>query len=328
MRKKYDVFFDEENDLYQVRTKNDILVIEFSDKEKDLIFQEILDRYDKEDFCTFKMLRKVLVPKYSYEKVLDVISHLQECALLNTENFEAEENIFPAEVPMMDPIWVDKEFKDLSALHIGHIGEKEFAQIIKEKAELYDYKYFHFLEMTDELQDQEMVRLFENSDFVIVDLLLWNPYRMERINRIALDTKKPWLLVEGLVDMTNFSVGPIFHGKETGCYACYSRRLRANDEYFVYNVAYANYLQDRRQCAKPDKISVLVKEWMASVVVLDISKYIGGWYVPETWRNSLIFNTQNYMVAKQPFLKAPICTECKPELDYNPSPWFESVTLK
>ena len=175
---------------------------------------------------------------------------------------------------------------------------------------------------------ESIKKLITDSDFLIIDLSRWSPYHIDLINRMALELNKPWLLIEGMIDETNFSIGPIFHGKETGCYDCYKSRLRANDEFSSYTKAYEDHLRNKKKFAKSAEVPTLIKLYIASIVILDISKYIGEWFIPETWRSILVFNTVSYALNKSAFLKAPLCYTCKPELDYSPSPWFESITLK
>lgn len=40
--KQFDIFFDNDNKLYQVRTKTDTTTIEFTDSEKELIFKDLI----------------------------------------------------------------------------------------------------------------------------------------------------------------------------------------------------------------------------------------------------------------------------------------------
>lgn len=324
MNKLFDIFFDEDNNAYQVRTKNDVIVIEFSDEEKKKIFENIIKLYDKKDFYTFSQLVKNLSVNFFHDKILDVIKELLDCSVLNSENFENAAEEIPEQNSI--PSWINEEYKDLSDVSLGFIGDKEFAERFKEKADFYEYKSCNYLDITN-INENKIEKFILSNDFLIVDTSRWNPYYTDLINEIALINNKPWLLVEGPIDPINFSIGPIFHGKETGCYECYMKRLRSNDEFLTYSMAYERFLRTNKKTSKPDKIKTIVKDLVATIIIIDISKYIGGWYIPELWRNSIVINTGNFEISKHFFLKAPICHKCKPELDYNQSPWFESITL-
>lgn len=325
MNQKYDIFFDEINKVYQVRTKGDVIIIEFSDEEKEEIFKDIIACYNKKNFYTFKQLTDKLGKQYPHDKILDVVQELSNCSLLDGDNFEPEQGNESAENSM--PVWMDQEFKDLNDIKLGFIGDSAFGERLQEKAQMYEYKGFEILTVEEKLNEKNIQKIFRDTDFLLVDLTNWNPYYIEFINDLALQNDKPWLLIDGAIDAISFSIGPIFHGKETGCYECYRSRIRSNDEFLMYTDAYEKYLRKGKKTSKPQEVSLLVKDFASTIILMDISKYIGGWYVPETWRASLILNSTNYSISRHDFLKAPLCYKCKPELDYNSSPWFESVTL-
>lgn len=81
--KQFDIFFDSQNNAYQVRTKSDTLVFEFSDSDEEKIFLSILKMYEKEDIHSFAQIREEL-KAYNQSKVLDVVQELQKCSLLNS----------------------------------------------------------------------------------------------------------------------------------------------------------------------------------------------------------------------------------------------------
>ena len=59
--KQFDIFFDNDNKLYQVRTKTDTTTIEFTDSEKELIFKDLIRLYDTRDKISFSTIQKQLV---------------------------------------------------------------------------------------------------------------------------------------------------------------------------------------------------------------------------------------------------------------------------
>lgn len=326
LKGKYDIFYDNENNVYQVRTKSDAITISFIDDEKELIFKNIIDLYEKKDFYTFQQIQRKLISKFPYSKILDVIQELYAVSILNSDNLEESSEILKNETDFLP--WLNEEYKSLSEIKIGFIGEKELGVKIKEKALLSKYKEVSIRNLDGKVDESEIKKIISENDFLIVDSSVWDPYLMEQVNDIALSLNCPWLLIDGLIDPVNYSIGPIFHGQDSGCYECYRNRVRSNDEFFSYTKVYENYLRENRKMAKPDVVSEPIKDIIANIVVMDISKYLGGWYPPETWRASLIFNSQNYQFSKHNFLKAPICYKCNPILDYNTSPWLESITLK
>ncbi len=323
MKNNFDVFFDKDNNLYQVRTKNNTTLIEFTDMEKENIFKEILFLYSHQNKYSLVSIQKKLKHVDSF-KLLDVVKELQSCSILNKENFETE-------VPDIQeyPVYTSqRELRLVKDITLSYLGDEELGQIIKNIALKSKYENVHNYSLRN-LGEDEILSIIDKSDFVIVDSLEWNPVKMGIINSYALKTNKPWLIVEGINHSGKFSMGPIFHGKYTGCYHCYKSRLNSNDEFLIYTKSYEQYLKENNLSAKPDEdVSTSLKNIAASIIILDITKYIEGWYPPEMWKGTLLLNLHNYQVERHEFLKAPLCSECKPKLDYNQAPWFESVTLK
>lgn len=319
--KHFDIFFDKNNNVYQVRTKTDTTTIEFTDLEKEQIFKDIVKIYDSHDKLSFATIKKLLSTS-DPNRLLDVVKELQDCGVLNDLNFEAEtsnvvSDLYSSEI----------NHKPVAELVISYIGNLEFGDLVKSKSVEYNIEHFTVYSI-DDLTDDIIEGILKESDFTIVDSLTWNPYKMRIINEKALKYTKPWLLIEGLTFSGKFSVGPIFYGRYTGCYDCYRNRVRSNDEFINFNDSYSKYLEVTKSSAKPDlNIQPVVKDMAAAIVVADTLKYIYSWYPPETWKCCVLINPSNYEVEKHTFIKAPICHVCKPALDYNPAPWLESVTL-
>ena len=323
MKKKFDVFFDKDNALYQVRTKNNTTLIEFTDIEKENIFKEIINLYSHQSKHSLLSLQKKLKNVNSF-KLLDVVKELQSCSVLNKENFETEEPDIQ-EYPIYTH---QRELRLVKDINLSYLGDESFGHIIKEIALKSNYEKVQNYSLKN-LEEKDIHSIIDKSDFIIVDSFEWNPIQMSIINEYALATNKPWLIIEGINHSGKFSMGPIFHGKYTGCYQCYKSRLNSNDEFFTYSKSYEEYLTNNNLNAKPDDdISTSLKYIVASTAILEITKYIEGWYPPEVWKGTLLFNSYNYQVERHEFLKAPLCPKCKPHLDYNQAPWFESVTLK
>ncbi len=319
--KQFDIFFDEDNNLYQVRTKIDTTIIEFTDLGKEQIFKDLIRLYDTRDKISLPTIQKLL-SSADYNKLLDVVKELQECGILNELNFEAKDSVI---IP--DIYAKEVNNKPISESKISYIGTTDFGKLVKDKSSQYNIEHFAIYS-TDELSDEMIESILCNSDFTIVDALTWNPYKMRVINQNALKHNKPWLLIEGLTFSGKFSIGPIFHGKHTGCYDCYRNRIRSNDEFINFNDSYNKYLEANKASAKPDlNMQPVVKDMAAAIVIADTLKFLYAWYPPETWKCCVLINPSNYEVEKHTFMKAPICHVCKPALDYNPAPWLESVTL-
>ena len=178
-------------------------------------------------------------------------------------------------------------------------------------------------------QSQILKEDIGNSDFIIVDAYCWSPFHIESINHYALEYNKPWIYIGGL-ENDSVMIGPIFHGKESGCYKCLINRIKSNNEYSDIFTSYEKYLKDNRIASKPDIIihDSLIVDLIAALAFIEITKYLEGWAIPSTWRTLLKLNLQSMEMTKHNLLKVPYCEECKPQLEYNVSPWLEAITLK
>ncbi|WP_289091473.1 TOMM precursor leader peptide-binding protein [uncultured Bacteroides sp.] len=323
MKNKYDIFYDKDNLVYQVRTKNNCVVIDFSgdDGIMEEIFKDIIELYRKQDFYTFSQINNVLNKKYSYEKIYDVVNELIECELLNDDNFEDSENVFNIQQPKFTT-----DFANLD-LPIGLIGESTFIQLIKGKLKNNGVNNVLTLDSSKDISEEVLSDFVSRAEFIIHDQILFNPNLTKTLNQYALNSNKPWLLIEGPIDNLYFSIGPIFHGKTTGCYECYLKRVLSNDENALFTSKYINYLSKHNRNAKFDPISNLVLDIASSVVVFDLLKFLTMNGIPQTWRNVLLYNSNNYNMEKHYFLKAPVCTTCNPQLAYIPSVWQEKISL-
>ncbi|MBQ9470860.1 MAG: TOMM precursor leader peptide-binding protein [Bacteroidales bacterium] len=328
LRKAFDIFNDKENGGYQIRTKSEIVVVEFDNPQKESIFNAIVDLYDGHPILSFDFIMNRLSDQYTSDDITDVVQELLTCGVLTHDNLMFSTDSLSAPTNYSQELSTNADAAGRYA--VGLIGEGEMAELLDRKSQALGFKSFTATKLPAEFHKYEMVvdKIFAAHDFIIVDSTRWNPYALNIINTIALAHNKPWILVEGKTSSIHFGISPIFHGKHTGCYECYRSRLRSNDEFISYTSAYENFLQSNHIQSKADSTHVFILELAASIIIMDIARYLCNWYVPETWRTNITINMQNYKIEHHHFLKAPLCHCCKPELDYSPYPWLEEVTLK
>lgn len=322
----FDIFFDSQNNVYQVRTKSDALIFEFPDSEEEQIFLAIHKLYEKYNVISFATIKKEL-SHFCLSKVLNVVQELQKCNLLNVGNYS---DYIQEENKLVDSynLW-----KGISAIpskcKLCFIGHKQLGERIVDKAKSIGYESISVIYTpTESLTETKVDEIANTYDFVIMDATFWNPYLLSCFNSAMIERSKPWLFIDGMIDSTNYSIGPIFHGRETGCYECLTSRMASNDFNRLYTEEYRNYLTEMKLFSKNRICSLLIEDMVASIVVIEVNKYILGLGVPETWKNTLLLNISNYSIAKQYFLKNPLCEHCNPELPYASSPWLETIILK
>ncbi len=323
MKNRYDIFYDSDNSVYQVRTKNNCVVIDFSgdDGVMEEIFKAIIELYNKQEFYTYSQISNILNKRFSCEKIYDVVNELIECGLLNNDNFEDSNNTFNFQQFQIASAFVNLD------LTIGIIGESTFTQLIKSKLKNNGLNNVLVLDSSKNISERELNDFVSRSGFIVHDQIIFNPNLTKALNQCALDSDKPWLLTEGPIDGLYFSIGPIFHGKTTGCYECYLKRILSNDANASFSSKYIEYLSKHDINAKFDPISNLVLDMTSSIIVFDLLKFLTNNGIPQTWRNVLLFNSNTYNIEKHYFLKAPVCTVCNPQLAYTPSVWQEKISL-
>ncbi|QMU65294.1 MAG: TOMM precursor leader peptide-binding protein [Flavobacteriaceae bacterium] len=175
----------------------------------------------------------------------------------------------------------------------------------------------------------DIEKMIEKSDFIIAGATQWSPYHLEEINSIALTKNTPWLYIGG-IEETAIKIGPLFYGKETGCYNCLMSRIKSHSDTLSYLNTYEAYLRKHKIASKPDAVSnkSILNNIVANMALLEVLNFIEVWSLPVTWKTVLKIDTINFETTKHKLLKKPFCEICKPELLYNASPWLEPVTLK
>lgn len=321
MIKNFDVFKDQKQNCYQLRTKTNSYTLEFDDKEKEDIFLNIVSEIKKNKGLNLKELKRKVQTKSNKPKVIDVLKTLDKYRFLSFEiSIELKDKIKDVEYQYSSDV------KQVSDFILGIFGQGGLTKKIEEKAEVENFKEVKTYLFNNEIDIEKAVN---KSDFIIVDANEWSPFHIELINKTALKYNKPWLYVGG-IEETSIKIGPLFYGKETGCYNCLISRIKSNHEFPVFLDSYEDYLRSNRKGSKPDIIpnSTIVYNIIADLTLLEVTKFIEEWSLPVTWRSVVKINITNLNSTKHSLLKKPFCEVCKPELEYNPSPWLEAITLK
>lgn len=325
MHKIFDIFYDETNKVYQIRTKSNVFVIEFPDPIEEKVFLSIISAYEKQDFYTYSLLRKVL-KAFPEDKVLDVVQELSASGILNPDNFESETP--RKEVPTFygNGNWAGLT-NDPTTFHLCFIGHEALGEQLKAKATYHQFSQLDCLSITPNsvVEENEIKDIIESHDFIIMDSTFWNPRLMSLFNKLMLQCGKPWLNVSGMIDPYNYSIGPIFHGEETGCYDCVEKRNISNDINATYTESYRNYLEKNNKFSQNIKAPKPVEEIIANIILMDITRYILGNGVPEMWKHCLLYDSSCYSVSKHYILKNPLCHTCNPALNFSTSPWVDGI---
>lgn len=316
MLQNYDIFKDEDNGCYQIRSKSSIHAIVFDEEISEKIFLKIVKISSKGKTLNLQKIKKDLLTEFEESKIMSVLHNLREAGLI-----PEDKNSYSADR--------ESSFKSISDTSLAIVGSSKLSKAIMQVNEIKEFKTVDTFvyEITD--FEDKISQIFDNYDFVIVDAHQWSPFHIEIINSIAVKLNKPWLYVFG-VNEANIEIGPLFYGKETGCYNCLISRIKSNHAYPQYLTSYENYLRELKRPSASSDISHdgLVYSIIANFAIYETVKFIEGWVLPMTWQSIVTINLYNYASSIHTLLKKPLCEVCKPTIKYNPAPWLDKVTLK
>ncbi|MEM1337889.1 MAG: TOMM precursor leader peptide-binding protein [Bacteroidota bacterium] len=322
MLHKYNVFEDVENNVYQIRTKGDVFLVRFDAAEKKDIFLEMIKIFDEKE-TPFKVLMKKLKRKFEESKVLSVVRELKDCGLFDETYINAVQNSKGISFQLTNGQQNFSRIKTDKKVEI--VGSGELFETFKNHSNKNDFGEMYFSRLDGKNFSKTIDSALNRSDLLIVESNEWSPNILEDVNRKALESNKAWMLVRGMWQGKG-SIGPLFYGRETGCYSCLSARVKSNIEHLSYFLAYENHLINEKKTAKPDWIPTGMQEIIVSLALYDALKFLSEWDVPETYGH-LINITPSFSIEKHRLLKNPLCKVCKPELEYNISPWVDYISL-
>ncbi|MEO0732693.1 MAG: TOMM precursor leader peptide-binding protein [Bacteroidota bacterium] len=316
----YDIIEDDANDVFQVRTKANVFLIQFDDPDKRALFRQFCEEVTA-NRSSYTKIYQQLVDQYGKNKVLDVLSELKEYQLL------------PPEVSKLafQTSGMGEEAKNYLARFeqpLLFVGGELLGEPFVDKARREGYKNVTFLNFRR--SDFEAVEAaMAKAAFTVVDGYEFDPGLLKLINKLAIKLDKPWLLVGG-VEGTEINIGPLFYAKETGCYDCLRRRRMSQDEALGYNRVFERHLLAQKKAGKPDQFidNGILIDLTVNYALLEVGKYLTEWSVPESWKAMLLIDLFSYQLRKHHLLKVPYCETCKPTLKHNLAPWLEAVTLK
>ena len=325
MLQNFDVFKDENNNCFQLRTKTNSYALEFDDIERENIFLEIVSILQKSASVSLKQLKTKLTKQYNEPKVIDVLKILDEYELLSVNmSMQLQDQNNTSEHRQNK-----SAKKQVSDSILSIVGSGALAQALFQTAKNQPFKKSILYPYNNLQNDHDIEQMIIHSDFLIVDSNEWSPYHAELINKHALKNNKPWLYIAG-IEGASMKIGPLFYGKETGCYNCLISRIKSNHDYPLFLDSYERHLRDHKLASKPDILpnADLIYQVIANLALLEVMKFFQEWSLPVTWRTLISLDAISLKTTLHTLLRKPFCEVCKPALTYHPAPWLELVTLK
>lgn len=336
LKKGFNVFEDKKNGVYQIRNGfEEVIVAEFNDEIDKEIFKIIIDDQRSDTPGKIDELIGDLSTRYDKAKIYNVIDQLEEFNLLDEDNFYAS---YDRDLESQLCLWslnagnseepnaneMQQKIKNSKLLLIG---TGVFLKLIEAKSKLSGFDTLDVIDLSSNISDEDLKESIIGSDFFIFDADEWYPHYLDLVNLTAVENNKPWIIFMG-VHSLKASVGPLFIGKETGCYNCLIDRIKSHMDFIPYFSEYENYLKEHKTCGKRQGSPIVIYDMIASICVLEALKYITEWTIPILYKNFLTFDLFDLSTKLHPFLKAPVCNVCTPNVEFNSAPWLEPCTLK
>lgn len=211
---------------YQVRTKSAAMLIEFEDVAKENIFKDIVMISGSVKRSSVPIIKDKLIKldKYAVEDIDIVIDGLVKYNL-----FDAVIDNSTSSDTLLD-LAISKKI-----IVIGDSGLSEKIHNLLAESSHRDVTRFTF----DTIVNNE--HIISEAAFLLVDCICFNPYALRIINRVAVENNIPWLHIGGF-ENEQIKIGPIFYGKESGCYECLERRKISNLETPEYDQDFIKHL--------------------------------------------------------------------------------------
>lgn len=334
INQNYHIFEDSKNKVFQIRSKNDIIVAEFTNEIEKEIFKEIVEFVQKgNNLRALNDVKNFFSKKYPEENILNVIKELKEYKVWDEDDELAPFAHGPKEQVQF---WRNSDYEGsndfqekISAAKISIIGNSRLSELILNKSKESGFETVSLHDTPDILlNDNEILinELLDNSDLLLIDAENWNPGFLELFNKLAFTKNKPWILIRGIDNATG-SVGPLFLGRSNGCYHCFNKRLKSNLEYLPYFQEYEKYLKNNGYSSKGSAGPIVFYDLLANIVVLEMIKFISEWTLSMIYKAFLTIDMYTYEFKIHSFLKAPVCPVCSPKVDFKPAPWLEPIKI-
>jgi thiazole/oxazole-forming peptide maturase SagC family component len=322
---------------FQIRSKNETIIVEFTNDIEKEIFVEIINLLNENKrLDTIADIKWFIGNKYPEENILNVIKELKDFKVWEDKIEKSPDSLTDISKEQL-LFWKNSEYEGvgnyqqkISLAKIALIGNSKLREFLKPKLIESGFKSVNTIN-TPMLSEAEEIQQFKDevlqaNDFIIVDAENWSPHFLDIFNKISYELNKPWLLIRG-IDNSRGSIGPLFFGKNTGCYQCFHSRIKSNLEFLPYFNEYEKFLIQNKFQSRGSAGPIAFYDLLASIAVLETLKFISEWTIPIVYKSFLMVDMYTYEVKTHPFLKAPVCPVCHPKLEFKIAPWLEPIVL-
>jgi bacteriocin biosynthesis cyclodehydratase domain-containing protein len=328
-----DIFRDGDGAVYQARNKEAVMTIAFDKPEDEAVFNGIVTQLQAgKGSITADALIDRMSKAFPRETVVRVVRDLRDNGILTDSVLRRA--LKGALGPQMQ-FWNRAEFgtqglspqqlqDEWTETRLAIVGDQYLAELIAQKAKLTGLgKVTTVVRPERSLTPGQLDHLM-SSDVIVAAYDQHHAFQLNQINKEAIRLGKAWLLVRGMNGMTA-SVGPLFVGKETGCFHCLTSRLKSTMDHADLYDSYESYLLEHQAASRGEGAPIAAYDLIANLAVLEVMKLRTKWAVPATYGNIINFDLYDVQTTTHPFLRTPVCPVCKPVATYSPAPWLEPL---
>ena len=154
-------------------------------------------------------------------------------------------------------------------------------------------------------------RDFDPTSLLIVALESWDPAFIEDVNARAIETKRPWLLLQS-PGVKEGTVGPLFVPPTTACYACLESRLLSHMSFHAEYREFRHHLLATSTRSRPWGSLMPNVEILAGFAALEAAKFITGFATPVLLGAFVTIDWFEMKMRNHHVLRVPRCLACRP----------------
>ncbi|BAV94482.1 bacteriocin biosynthesis cyclodehydratase domain protein [Ichthyobacterium seriolicida] len=176
------------------------------------------------------------------------------------------------------------------------------------------------LKVNNETRETSLKKFVEKKDIILIDgtRIIMNACLL--VSELLFKLRIPWILYQGVVSEKG-RVGPLFFGKDTGCFSCFEKRIKSVDTFFSEKKNYYDWINDNvsKKGIYPDYI----ENFLLSVLMAETVKFLLNNPLLETYGNLVSFDINDYSKTISRLHKVPFCNICSENNTIRLAPWLE-----
>lgn len=153
MLANYDIFKDEDNGCYQIRSKTSTYAIIFDEEISEAIFLRIIELSSQDKSLNLQKIRKNLLDTFEEDKILSVLYNLREAGIIPDDT-----NTCTGERA--------SGFKSTRDISLAIIGSGDLTKVLKSVCETENFKTISVVKYAIKNFEEKIIKVFNEHDFI------------------------------------------------------------------------------------------------------------------------------------------------------------------